>query len=83
MDSRLVLACEAVPTISLSDSHPPDIAGADVAAVDNGIAGISEGRIIRPTIEDTEAGILLRVVSAPPVDTPPADTPLAFQSREI
>ncbi|MEQ2194436.1 hypothetical protein XENOCAPTIV_029342, partial [Xenoophorus captivus] len=51
MDSRLVLAREAVPTISLSDSHPPDMAGADVAAVDNGIAVISEGRIIRPTNE--------------------------------
>ncbi|MED6257640.1 hypothetical protein ATANTOWER_028677 [Ataeniobius toweri] len=78
MDSRLVLAREAVPTISLPDSHPPDIAGADVAAIDNGIAGITEGRIIRPTNEDTEVGILLRVVSVPP-----ADTPLAFQSREI
>ncbi|MED6238632.1 hypothetical protein ATANTOWER_026491 [Ataeniobius toweri] len=49
MDSRLVLALEAVPTISLPDSHPPDIAAADVAALDIGIANISEGRFIRPT----------------------------------
>ncbi|MED6288087.1 hypothetical protein CHARACLAT_022904 [Characodon lateralis] len=33
MDSGLVLAHEGVPTISLPDSTPPDIAGADVAAL--------------------------------------------------
>ncbi|KAK5601229.1 hypothetical protein CRENBAI_002437 [Crenichthys baileyi] len=49
MDSRLVLAREPVPIISLPDSHPPNIAAADVAALDIGITGISKGGIIRPT----------------------------------
>ncbi|MEQ2299752.1 hypothetical protein AMECASPLE_018293 [Ameca splendens] len=43
MNTGLVLAHEGVPTISLPVSHPPDIAGADIAALDNGIVGISEG----------------------------------------
>ncbi|KAK5615869.1 hypothetical protein CRENBAI_020872 [Crenichthys baileyi] len=65
--------------------HPPDIAPADVAALDIGITGISEGGIIQPTNGNTEGRtrLCMGVVSVSPVDTPPAFQSISTTGRTI